>query len=279
MPSTRLFPHERWTPQLNSLTERYQKASPYPHIVLDSFLEEAVAKEAMNEFPKPRETSWIQYKHFNENKLGKSKWQEFPPLLGRLADELNSPEFLGFLSKLTGISGLLADPLLEGGGLHQSETNGFLNIHADFTMSHYYPWRRRINLILYLNEGWKEEWNGSLELWDKNMKRCEEKVLPILNRALIFNTDQRSHHGFPDRLKCPPDVTRKSLALYYYTPLESHHVKVRSTNYHARPGETLKIPLIWLDKMAIHFYSLLKIRFGLSDDFASRILGFFNRKK
>jgi hypothetical protein len=68
-----------------------------------------------------------------------------------VADELNSPEFVEWLSELTGIPGLIADTDLEGGGLHQSGRGGFLNIHADFTMHHYHKhWRRRVNLILYL---------------------------------------------------------------------------------------------------------------------------------
>ena len=38
---------------------------------------------------------------------------------------LNSSEVIAFLEKLTGIQGLLADDLIDGGGLHQSEQGGF----------------------------------------------------------------------------------------------------------------------------------------------------------
>ena len=75
------------------------------------------------------------------------------------------------------------------------------------------------------------------------------------------------------------DVTRKSLAFYYYTPLEGSQYKGRSTNYQPRPGEAWKAPFIWLDKKLIHLYSILKMKLGLSDDFASKVLGFFSRKK
>ncbi|HUO56903.1 MAG TPA: 2OG-Fe(II) oxygenase [bacterium] len=277
--SQELFPYSRWNSQIPQLRPQYRSAKPYPHIVLKNLLEDEVAQKAMNEFPKPTDTNWIQYKHFNERKLGKSKREEFPPLLGRLVDEFNSKEFLRFLTDLTGIENLLADPMLDGGGMHQSGPGGFLNIHADFTTHHYQPWRRRINLILYLNEGWLAEWNGNLEIWDKEMKNCVEKVVPVLNTAIIFNTDEHSHHGLPDKIKCPEGMTRKSLALYYYTQLEDSSYKPISTNYQARPGDGWRAPFIWLDKKFVHGYSVLKTRLGLSDDFASKILGFFGGRK
>jgi hypothetical protein len=37
--------------------------------------------------------------------------------------------------------------------------------------------------------------------------------------------------------------------------------------------------MIWLDKTAVDLYSRAKTRFGFSDEFASRMLGLFSRKK
>jgi len=65
------------------------------------------------------------------------------------------------------------------------------------------------------------------------MTRCVVKVPPLLNHALIFSADENSYHGFPDPLRCPETVTRKSVALYYYT--KDREVNSRSTNYRARP--------------------------------------------
>jgi len=79
-----------------------------------------------------------------------AKRELFPCSLRAIADELNTPRFLGWLSGLTGIPGLMADPRLEGGGLHQARRGGFLNVHTDFSHHHYHPnWRRRVNLVLY----------------------------------------------------------------------------------------------------------------------------------
>jgi len=152
-------------------------------------------------------------------------------------------------------------------------------VHADFTMHHYHKnWRRRINLILYLNPGWQSQWGGAIELWDKEMRRCVAKVPPLFNHALIFNTGDHSSHGFPEKLTCPGNVRRRSLALYYYT-LENENFEAHSTSYRARPEDRLSDKaLIWLDKQALAIYSRAKSRFGFSDDLVSRILGFLSRK-
>jgi hypothetical protein len=194
---------------------------------------------------------------------------------------LNSPEFVTWLSQLTGIPELVSDEMLEGGGLHQAAAGGFLNVHTDFSNHHYHKnWRRQVNLILYLNPNWREQWGGALELWDREMRRCVVKVPPLFNEALIFRTDEISYHGFPEPLQCPQGETRKSLALYYYTVESGAEVTSRSTNYRPRPEDgMLKSGMIWLDKKAVDLYSRAKARFGFSDEFASKILGFLSRKR
>ena len=193
---------------------------------------------------------------------------------------MNRTEATGsYLSELTGIPKLIPDDSLEGGGLHQSRRGGFLNIHADFTVHpHKRNWRRRANLLIYLNEDWKEEYDGHLQLWSRDMKECVQRVSPIFNRCVVFNTDDDSFHGLPDPIQCPEDMTRKSIALYYYTEEDIAPSK-RATNYRARPGDGIKSLWIYLDKQAIAIYNEIKGKLGLDDEFASKVLNFFSRKK
>jgi Rps23 Pro-64 3,4-dihydroxylase Tpa1-like proline 4-hydroxylase len=248
---------------------------------LKDFLDPEIALEMAAQFPQATSDAWTQYKHANENKLGMPKRELFPATLGAVTDELNSPEFVAWVSELTGIPDLMADPMLEGGGLHQSGPGGYLNVHTDFSMHHFHTnWHRRVNLILYLNPGWQEEWGGALELWERKMARCGAKYPPLLNHALIFTTDERSLHGFPDPLTCPEGQSRKSLALYYYTVEPDHKVTGHSTDYFARPQDGWgKSAMIWLDKKAVDLYSRAKARFGFSDEFASKVLGFLSKKR
>jgi hypothetical protein len=68
-----------------------------------------------------------------------------------------------------------------------------------------------------LNKDWREEYGGHLQLWDRDVTRCEAKVLPIFNRMMVFGTTDFTFHGHPDPLQCPEGMTRKSLALYYFS--------------------------------------------------------------
>ena len=276
-----LFPYDKWNARVSSLARQYRDNVPFPHIRLEDFLQPEVAQSIAEEFPAAGTDAWTQYKHHNENKQGMAKREMFPPRLGAVADELNSPEFVSWLSILTGIPGLKPDPSLEGGGLHQSGPGGFLNVHTDFSMHHYHKnWRRRVNVIVYLNPGWREEWGGAIEFWEKPMRRCAAKYAPLLNHAVIFTTDDRSLHGFPDPLRCPEGQSRKSLAFYYYTEEANAKPVAHSTDYFARPGDGLKEKtLIWLDKKAVDVYSRAKARLGFSDEFASKVLGFLSGKK
>jgi hypothetical protein len=280
-----LFPFDRWQWDLANLAEQYQQNEPCAHILLKDFLDLDIALEMAHEFPRPVTPAWTQYKHANENKLGMTRRELFPPLLRAVTDELNSPEFVGWISHLTGIPNLVADPMLEGGGLHQSGRGGYLNVHTDFSKHHFHPnWHRRVNLILYLNPDWDESWGGSLELWEKSpegkMTRCVAKYPPLLNDAIVFTTSEKALHGFPDPLTCPAGQLRKSLAMYYYTVEASPNFASHSTDYFARPQDGwTKSAMIWLDKKAVDLYSRAKARFGFSDEFASRVLGWWSGRK
>jgi len=267
-------------PRLSAATtERYRTAQPYSHAVFDDFLEPGLARRVVAEFPALASDVWINYTHVNERKFGRNDRASFPPAIGAAVDAFNAPPFVAWLERLTGIKGLRPDPSLEGGGMHQTPSGGHLNIHADFTGHPHHPtWQRRVNVILYLNEGWHDEWGGALELWNRDMTRCVERIAPVFNRVAIFNTDQDSFHGLPDPIRCPADVTRKSLALYYFTD-EQQPFLVRSTEYRARPGDGLKGIAIWADKQVLRGYDKIKRRFNLDDKFASKVLGFFSRKK
>ena len=265
--------------RLSELSTQYRQASPYPHIVLEDFLNPDILEECVHEFDTLNNTDgWINYVHFNEKKRGLNKLELLPKNIQKTIHELNTPEFLNFLSELTGIKNLQKDDQLEGGGIHQSTRGGYLNIHADFTVHpHHRHWQRRINLLVYLNKDWKDEWGGKLELWDPEMKGCVEQVLPVFNRCVIFNTDPDSYHGHPDPMTCPEGHYRRSIALYYYT-IEENPLK-RSTHYVARPDEKGKRFMVQLDNTMIAVYTRIKGMLGANDKLVSNILKFFSRKK
>ena len=161
---------------------------------------------------------------------------------------MNSALFISFLEKLTGIEGIIPDPYYRGGGIHQIEKGGKLDVHIDFNLHTKFKLDRRLNVILYLNKNWKEEYGGHFELWkgykDKKgqhiIETCENKVLPIFNRFVVFNTSEKSYHGHPEPLQCPDGWTRKSIALYFYTNGRNDEFKdtpAHSTTFIKRPQD------------------------------------------
>lgn len=195
----------------------YAKAKPFPHVVFDNFFDPRMLEQILIEFPKPGAIRWQEFDSAYEIKLASAAEASFGSMTRLLMYHLNSITFLEFLSRVTGIENLISDPRFEGGGLHQIVRGGKLGVHADFNKHREYGLDRRLNLLLYLNKGWREEYGGHLQLWDREMKHCEAKVLPIFNRVMIFGTTDYTYHGHPDPLQCPEGMTRKSLALYYFS--------------------------------------------------------------
>ncbi|MDX2244622.1 MAG: 2OG-Fe(II) oxygenase [Leptolyngbyaceae cyanobacterium bins.302] len=222
---------------LTSLAElhqsTFQSASPFPHIVIDDFLPESILDEVLKEFPNPKEIEWQSFKNPAERKLASCEEQMMGDATALLLHQLNSSTFVTFLESLTGIQGILPDPHFEGGGLHQIERGGYLKIHVDFNWHSRLKLDRRLNLILFLNRNWQEEYGGHLELWDREMTHCHKRILPVFNRCVIFNTNDYSYHGHPDPLTCPEGMTRKSLALYYYSNGRPAHELKEGKGYHS----------------------------------------------
>ena len=192
----------------------YREAAPFPHCVIDNFLEPAVYRELVDAFPGPEADIWYRFASGKENKKLQSREHDaLPEPLRQFLTDANGSTFTRFLERLTGIEGLIPDPHLHGGGLHQTLPGGHLGVHVDY--NYHSEWRldRRLNVILYLNDDWDETWGGNLELWDAEMKERVQSIAPMGNRLVVFNTDERSWHGHPDPLRCPEGRTRKSIAL------------------------------------------------------------------
>lgn len=223
----------------------YTQANPFPSIYFDNFFNEDMLRKVLDEFPEiGKEKTDVHYSNPNEQKFATKGAYRFGPNTKALVHFLNAQPFLEFLQTLTGIKEtLIPDPYLEGGGFHEIKPGGYLKIHADFHKHKLTNLDRRLNVLVYLNEDWKEEYGGHFELWNKDMSACATRILPIFNRLAMFSTTDSSWHGHPDPLTCPPDRSRKSLALYYYTngrpanEVNAGAAKRITTTFSARQGK------------------------------------------
>lgn len=215
--NTHLISHGRYKELARLHTDAYCAANPFPHAVIDEFLDARLLKTVLTEFDGMDRAGWHYTERETERKYSTEDFRHFGSITRSVFSQLNSAPFLWFLQELTGIQGLIPDPHLRGGGLHEIKRGGALGVHADFNFYPRLRLYRRLNLLIYLNEDWQEAWGGDLELWDREGKCCVQRISPIFNRAVIFDTSNFSYHGHPRALACPEERSRKSLALYYYT--------------------------------------------------------------
>jgi hypothetical protein len=215
--------------------QQYAVGQPVPHIVLDDFLPEEFADLCLTEFPQRSDRNTV-FARSQENQKYQFDVETLSPAVRALFHSFNSAPFIGFLEQLTGINGLIPDPYFSGGaGLHEIANGGHMNIHVDFNHHAQMDLEHRLNVLIYLNRDWKEEYGGCFELWDSAMSQCKLRVVPLFNRCVIFNSSATSFHGNPEPIKHPLGASRRSLALYYYTATWDGSRAKRLSQFKARP--------------------------------------------
>lgn len=209
---------------------------PFKHYVINDLFNDDVLRS----INKPEYLTSVKgnvstFNNAYEGKIAISHINEEGGDVFKVLNFLNSEEFLNFLKELTGISDLIADPQFNGGGIHLIPKGGKLGIHIDFSRALFDNSKyRRLNVLLYLNEGWQKKWEGALELWNKRPGdggQCVKKIYPTFNKMVIFGTSKNSWHGHPIPLDCPEGEYRKSLATYYYSSQPGDDLEEHSTIY------------------------------------------------
>lgn len=214
--------------------KNFKDQYPFDHCVIDNFFYPEIAKKLENEFPSFENPNLHEYNNPLEIKKISNNWNLFPATTYFVFSILNSRSFLSNLKKLTGINSLWADLGLNGGGWHIHKSGGKLNPHLDYSLHPKLGLQRKINLLIYLNSSWKEEWGGKLTLWeqDKNERKpgpLAKEITPYFNRAVFFDTTQNSWHGLPEPINCPKNQLRKSIAIYYLTiPPENTDIRKKT---------------------------------------------------
>ena len=214
----------------------YVNASPFPHASFQDLFDQDYLRAIEAEFPRPDEMAGSFTGEIEGGKYTESDYAKLGLHTQSFVAAANSGTFCRLLTDLTGIEGLISDPYLAGGGLHQTATGGRLKVHSDFNVHPTLNLTRRLNMIVYLNPDWEESWGGGLELWNQDMTKAEVTIPPRIGNVAIFTCSDISFHGLPDPLTCPTDRFRRSLAFYYFTA-DNSTPDPRSTLWKERPGE------------------------------------------
>ena len=207
---------------LKNAAKEWLDATPLPHFYVDNFFELNIAEQLEAEMPDFDSDIWHEYGNAIEVKKVCNNWNAFPSVTYRTFSHLNSNDFVTFLGKTLFENDILSSDFgLNGGGWHIHSRGGKLNTHLDYSLHPKTRQQRKLNIIVYLNSKWEENWGGSLGLWGNESDQAPgplvKQIAPKFNRAVIFDTTCNSWHGLPDPIDCPNDQFRKSLAVYYLT--------------------------------------------------------------
>lgn len=205
---------ERLEAQAEHLKLAFQTSSPFRHLLIDDFCHTAEAERLAQGFPKSTD-EWIDASGRNTRKKRTSPVPK-ESLAAQFFEEAQSSRFLDWLSFVTEIDEFKIDPAYFGAGFHQTAPGGYLNVHIDFNRLKN-GLDRRLNLLVYMNPEWHDDWGGEIELWDVPNDKKVFSALPKLNRAIIFETNEVSYHGQPNPVASPDGTFRNSFSVYYYT--------------------------------------------------------------
>lgn len=218
------------------LHEKYISGDPFPHIAIDNFLPDNLIDLCIQHFPERPDPGSESFNRDQERYKTSYHPDNMEPKLRHLFYAFNSRPFIRIIENISGIKGLIPDPFFLGGGFHETRQGGHLDMHADFNHHKPLDLERRINVLIYLNEDWKDEYGGQLELWRTDMSEQVQQITPIANRCVMFTTTQQSMHGHPQPVNHPNGQSRRSIALYYYTSTWNSTKASKTTQFYARPN-------------------------------------------
>ena len=240
--------------KIDDVRKRFETAEPFRHVTFDRFLDPSFCGELIACFPGFDAARALNERGEIGRKAVRPDLAAIGPAFARFDRLMRNREFLALMSQITGIPDLLYDPEYVGGGTHENLNGQELDSHVDFNYHPKRHWHRRLNLIVFLNPEWDASWGGCLELLRDPLSPAAENqvatVVPLANHGVLFETTERSWHGFR-KIELPEQKrgsSRRSIAVYFYTkerPVEeaaTSHATIyfqRPLPDRIRPGHTL----------------------------------------
>ncbi|GCE82028.1 2OG-Fe(II) oxygenase [Komagataeibacter diospyri] len=241
------------SPLLNNLAQEFSTARPFPHLVMDRMFSHALLNEALQAFNLDHVNNINVFQNQLQSKRSTSTQSAMPAEIQRYFDIVNGAPFLRLLTRLTGITNLLPDPYLYGGGMHEVAGQGHFQVHTDFRHHPHTCLENRLALLTYLNHDWKPEYGGQLELWQNNPSRPVRKIVPQFGRSVLMLQSPDSWHGHPQAAQA--GYLRRTLITYFYTaPKIKTDRTAQNTIYLPNSRQsTMQIAEIFIRNILPHF--------------------------
>jgi hypothetical protein len=229
---------------IENLRETYRNSKPFPHVVLDDLFHDESLEALLSEMTDMLREQWVDVdRDPRERTLRMRSAAEMQQAGDHIVGIVHSAAFLYLLSEITNVGQLLPDPYLTGAGFAAMQRGGYFDVHADRNVAYDTGLTRRLAMIIFLNKSWKPEYEGDLELWSPDGKRCERSIQPLFNRTILFEVAYPNFHGVPAPLACPPDRMRLSFIVYYHTAtgeVTKPHTTIFAPRFYGTPSSTVR---------------------------------------
>jgi Rps23 Pro-64 3,4-dihydroxylase Tpa1-like proline 4-hydroxylase len=203
--------------KVEELSETFKHNTPFPHLVFEGLFSPDLLELMYEEFDRLKWSDWRRFDSINERKRSSYPNTRFGHATQLYFSAIHSNTFVNFIERITGIEGLVPDPMLVSAGAHEIPPGGKFAMHLDFNRHRVTKLDNRLVFITYLNKDWLPSYGGALELWSAGEMKCEVKIDPLFGRSALFAHTSKSLHGHPDPVNTPDGRPRRSAAAYFYS--------------------------------------------------------------
>ena len=180
-------------PDARELHNQYVAARPFAHMVFRHMFGQDTLRRVSYEVD-------CQLIEALDNDTIKGNWstndvENWGQFTTSFVDELRSRDFCKWLSRLTGTRNLFLDPSLYGCGLRAIGQGGKLKpIHTDKIWCKRLQARRKVCVLVFLNEDWNEDWGGHFNMWTQDLEHCVQHISPRISTTVILDVDSNNYH-------------------------------------------------------------------------------------
>jgi Rps23 Pro-64 3,4-dihydroxylase Tpa1-like proline 4-hydroxylase len=203
-------------PRLRAEAERMRAEFAAPGRVnstgVDDLVPAEVARAVFDRFPSTEKM--MLKRSIKERKHVAAQMDACDALVEEAVFAFQDPRIVELVAEITGLKGLEPDVDLYAGGISVMRKGGYLRPHLDNSHDGGQARYRVLNLLWYVTPDWREEYGGSLQLWDHGPLTRPRTIPARFNRLVLMATNQGSWHSVDEIVH---DGARCCVSNYYFS--------------------------------------------------------------
>jgi Rps23 Pro-64 3,4-dihydroxylase Tpa1-like proline 4-hydroxylase len=203
---------DRLNQEIEDAQARPATSGRIPSWQIKNLLPDDLARQIFDRFPT---TDRMRLRRsIKEQKHVAAQMDAYDSLLEEAVYAFQDPRVVALISAMTGLSNLEADVDLYAGGISAMSKGAYLRPHLDNSHDKDRDRYRVVNLLYYVTPDWREEFGGSLQLWDNGPTGKPRTFPSLFNSLVIMATGEKSWHSVNE---VRHDGTRCCVSNYYFS--------------------------------------------------------------